>query len=112
MKLLFDQNLSFKLATLLIEQFPGSTHVNAHTLQEDDDIKVWEYAKEHSYTIVSKDIDFYEISLVKGHPPKIIWLRIGNLPTSEVKSVLEKRQKEIIAFADDDSLACLEIYRN
>ncbi len=112
MKLLFDQNLSFKLVTLLRESFPESIHVTSFNLQEDDDVKVWEFAKKNDFTIVTKDIDFYEISLVKGHPPKIVWLRIGNLPTAEVKAILEKQHKEIIDFINDASFACVEIYRS
>ena len=39
---------------------------------------IWEYAKNNNFTVISKDSDFYQRALLYGHPPKLIWLRIGN----------------------------------
>jgi hypothetical protein len=47
-------------------------------LAQANDDKIWEHAKKDGYTIVTKDSDFNDISMVKGFPPHIIWLRIGN----------------------------------
>ena len=46
MKLLFDQNLSHKLAHRLADLFPDSTHVREIGLKEAEDPAVWEYAKQ------------------------------------------------------------------
>jgi predicted nuclease of predicted toxin-antitoxin system len=46
MKLLFDQNLSHKLARRLADLFPNSTHVREVGLKEAEDPEVWEYAKQ------------------------------------------------------------------
>src|SRR5829696_7510778 len=43
-KLLFDENLSFKLVTALSTEFPGSTHVRDVGLTQVDDEVVWKYA--------------------------------------------------------------------
>ena len=56
MKLLFDQNLSHKLARRLADLFPDSTHVREVGLKEAEDPAVWEYAKQQSFMIVSKDV--------------------------------------------------------
>lgn len=74
MKLLFDQNLSPRLVRLLADLFPGSTHVRDVGLGEADDVTIWTYAGLHGYTIVSKDSDFQQRSLLNGAPPKFIWL--------------------------------------
>jgi len=111
-KLLFDQNLSYKLVSLIGIDFPNSIHVRDVALQEEDDLAVWKFAKTNNYTIVTKDIDFYEISLIKGQPPKIIWLRVGNLPTSEIITILQHNIDAILDFHKDSTLSCLDIYRN
>ncbi len=76
-KLLFDQNLSYKLCKRLEDLFPESNHTCVLNLAQANDDEIWEHAKKNGYTIVTKDSDFNDISMVKGFPPHIIWLRIG-----------------------------------
>lgn len=74
---------------------------------------IWEYAKEHEFSIVTFDSDFYDFSLIKGVPPKIIWLRTGNSSTTNIASVIIREQQKIISFLQDedgDVKHCLEIY--
>ena len=78
MKLLFDQNLSFRLCRDLGEVFPNSGHVQLLGLAEADDRAIWEVAKAGAYTIVSQDADFAEMAVLFGSPPKVIWIRAGN----------------------------------
>lgn len=82
MRLLFDQNLSFKLVRLVDDVYPDSIHVRDLQLVEADDLTIWRYAAEHDLVLVSKDSDFHQMSLLYGHPPKTVWLRVGNAPTS------------------------------
>ena len=65
MKLLFDENLSPRLPTLLDDVFPQSAHVDRVGLGSAPDSSVWEYAKANGYLIVSKDSDFHESSLLE-----------------------------------------------
>ena len=78
MRLLFDQNLSPRLPDLLADIYPESVHVRNVGLRDADDLTIWDYAALHGYTIVSKDSDFQQRSLLSGAPPKFIWLRVGN----------------------------------
>jgi predicted nuclease of predicted toxin-antitoxin system len=57
-KRLFDQNLSHKLVPKLADLFPDSAHVRDFNLKEAGDPAVWDFAREHQFTIVSKDSDF------------------------------------------------------
>ncbi len=107
MKLLFDQNLSPKLVTQLADLFPGSSHVQAEGLERADDEELWEHARQSGFAIVSKDEDFNNLSVVRGIPPKVIWLQLGNCTTSQVERVLRSRSSEIEAFARDPSLGTL-----
>jgi predicted nuclease of predicted toxin-antitoxin system len=53
MKLLFDENLSPKLPSLLQNQFPGSVHVRDCGLKGGADQAIWEYARANGFTLVS-----------------------------------------------------------
>ena len=50
------------------------------------------------------------MSLVRGFPPKVVFLKIGNCPTDEIVSVLLANAGEISAFLSDEvaSLLILE----
>ena len=101
MKLLFDENLSFRLVAALADVYPESSHVRDVGLLGADDLLVWNYAAEHGYLLASKDTDFYERSLVYGAPPKIIWLRIGNSSVNETASLLRSQYIVVRHFSDD-----------
>ena len=107
MKLLFDQNLSHKLARRLADLFPDSTHVREVGLKEAEDPMVWEYAKQQSFLIVSKAADFHQRSFVFGFPPKVVGIRLGNCTTAEVEQVIRKNFASIKAFAEDEEVAFL-----
>ncbi len=112
MKLLFDQNISFRVAKKLQNYFSGCKHVSECKLNDAEDATIWEYAKTKDFAIVTFDSDFYDISIINGHPPKIIWIRTGNLKTNELVQLLTKNQKSISAFlagADFKDVACLEL---
>ena len=88
MKLLLDENLSVRLVRLLADDFPGSTQVVAAGLGGADDGTIWAFAARHGYTIVTKDDDFRSLSLVRGSPPKVIHLRVGNSSTDRIATIL------------------------
>ena len=110
MKLLLDQNISYKLVKDLEHLFPASNHVRLLDLANASDEKVWTYAKEHSYILVTQDSDFYDRSVIYGHPPKIIWIKAGNVATSYIRNMLIKNVGLIESFEKDRELACLELY--
>jgi predicted nuclease of predicted toxin-antitoxin system len=110
MKLLFDQNLSFKLGQRLSDVFPGSGQVRLVGLAETDDRAVWDYAKQNGFTVVSQDADFAELAGLLGPPPKVIWLRCGNQRTSFIEKLLRQSADQIAEFEKDAACGCLEIY--
>ena len=65
MKLLFDQNLSPHLPRRLADIYAESVHVRAVGLRDASDAEIWQYAKAEGYTIVSKDSDFQQRSLLQ-----------------------------------------------
>src|SRR5215213_2709586 len=98
MKLLFDQNVSPRLARLLADIYPDSLHIREVGLRDADDTEIWEYAKINGFTIVSKDSDFQQRSLLYRHPPKFIWLRVGNCPVRVIEVLLRKHSVAIHTF--------------
>jgi predicted nuclease of predicted toxin-antitoxin system len=102
MRLLFDQNLSPHLVSLLADLFPESSHVQLSGLGQADDRTVWESAKVQGMVIVSKDSDFVDLATVEGPPPKVIAVTLGNCTTRQVESLLRMKVQAILAFGRDE----------
>jgi predicted nuclease of predicted toxin-antitoxin system len=109
MKLLFDENLSFKLCQRLSDLFPNSSQVRLAGLAEADDRAIWNYSGANGFVLVSLDADFAERAALLGPPPKVIWLRCGNQPTEIIENLFCAHAEAIAAF-ERDATACLEIY--
>lgn len=109
MKLLFDENLAPSLVLVLVDIFPQSEHVARIGLGAAQDREVWEYAREHHYTLVSKDSDFHELSLLYGSPPKVVWIRRGNCTTRQIEFILRNKQEDIRSLVDNPESTYLVI---
>ena len=107
MKLLFDHNLSPRLVSRLANLYPDSNHLFNLNLDTAEDSFVWEYAKDNDFTIVTKDSDFSELSLLRGFPPKVIWIRIGNCTTKDIEFLIRSHSKEIENFYREPNLGIL-----
>ncbi|MBI1298034.1 hypothetical protein GC175_24125 [bacterium] len=105
--MLVRPNLSHRLVQSLTDVYPGSQHVRYVGLRDASDTEVWGYARRNGYTIVSKDSDFYQRSLVIGFPPKVIWLRLGNCSTEDVERLLRKHRDTIEQFEADSTATFL-----
>jgi len=108
-KLFFDENLSHRLVGLLSDVYPGSAHAREVGRLGAEDKRLWTYAAEHEFLLVSKDTDFYQRSLVLGAPPKVIWLRVGNAPTGTVATLLRERYLVVRRFVDDAEASFLTL---
>ncbi len=109
MKLLFDQNLSFRLVQQLIDLYPESVHVQGLCLTRASDEVVWDYARQHGFAVASKDDDFHQRSFLLGPPPKVIWIRLGNCSTRQVAELLRVRQSDVQDFDRDPQAAFLAL---
>jgi predicted nuclease of predicted toxin-antitoxin system len=109
MRLLFDQNISFRILRLLPGSFADCQHVRTVGLIDCDDEIIWQYARQNNFTVVTFDADFFKIFIAKGAPPKIVWLRTGNLSNSEIVELLILNFSKIASFINDTGQNCLEI---
>jgi predicted nuclease of predicted toxin-antitoxin system len=108
-KLLFDENLSPRLVQLLNDVYPGCTHVHLLGMDEADDAEIWRFAAAEGYTIVSKDADFGQRSVVYGHPPKVIWIRLGNCTVTASATLLRERFILVHHFHENPEAALLKL---
>lgn len=111
MKLLLDQNLSWRIIKKIESHYPDAAQVKRLGLVDATDRQIWEFAKLNDYAILTFDEDFNELSLLYGQPPKILWLRTGNLNNSQIGDLLIKNTEQINLFlAPENNISCLEIY--
>jgi predicted nuclease of predicted toxin-antitoxin system len=106
-KLLFDENLSPVLKGLLSDCYSECLHVRDIGLKASPDTDVWNYAARNKFAIVTKDSDFRHRSSVRGHPPKVIWVALGNCSTGSVEELLRRRVTEVSEFLEDHVKAFL-----
>ncbi len=78
-------------------------------LERAADDEIWTFALHNDFVIVSQDADFYERSVIHGHPPKVLWLTPGNTATRTVRDILLRHRSAIEAFGADQEMACLQI---
>lgn len=67
-------------------------------LDASADSDIFNYAREHGFTILSKDSDFRQLSFVYGAPPKVVWLRVGNCTVGELAAVLSANEQRLLEF--------------
>lgn len=107
MKLLLDQNLSYRLVPVLQHLYPDIVHVRSVGLADADDDAVWVFARANGFTIVTKDSDFDQRAFLLGPPPKVVWVQLGNCTTRDVQTLLENRDRDLTAFHADDTAGLL-----
>lgn len=112
MKLLLDENLSRRIVPFLQAAFPDSSQVALLNLEGSSDAEIWQFAKDNGFVIVSRDSDFQERSLVAGHPPQVIWLKIPNRSKTIVLNILLDHRTEIEEALSEQNRACVEISLN
>ena len=109
MKLLFDQNISFRILQAINSYFPEATQVRLEGLENFSDKEIWHYARKNDFVIVTFDSDFYDFSLIWGSPPKIVWIRNFNQTTEAIADLIIANKDSIKEFANDTSIDCLEV---
>jgi len=106
-KLLLDENLSDRIVPQILDLFPASAHVKSFGLERTDDGIIWTFARDLGFTIVSKDSDFHQRSLLFGAPPKFIFLRAGNCSTDHIVALLCNQVLLISSFLEDSDASVL-----
>ncbi len=109
MKLLFDHNLSPRLVARLSDLYPNSNHVYLIGLDQASDEVVWQYARDREFIIVTKDLDYNELVILRGFPPKVVWIRLGNCTTGQIEALLRLHNEDIKVLSEDLNLGLLTL---
>lgn len=104
MKVLLDQNLSFRLLQPLSEVYSGSTQVSLLNMGDASDREIWDTTQREGYAIVTQDADFHEYSLLQEGAPLVIWLKCGNQPKSVFLDKLLVHQVDIEQAHEDPEI--------
>jgi predicted nuclease of predicted toxin-antitoxin system len=108
-RLIADENISWRIKKLI----PQWDILPANKIKPGKrlaDSIIWKFAKENQYGILTFDEDFSELQNLFSFPPKIIWLRTGNISTQEICDRLISLENEIISFQENDEAGIYEIY--
>ncbi len=114
MNILFDQNISPRIIKHLSDLFQGALHIRNVGLEDTSDVLIFEFAKKNNLAIVTFDSDFVDLNVIRGIPPKIIWMKTGNLTTKSVAELLNKNCDLIKKFLESEQTEqeILEIIKN
>ena len=99
-----------KLVARLSDMFPGSSQTRLLHLSRTNDPQLWLIAKSHGFVFVTKDRDVAELGILRGAPPKIIWLRMGNCRTEIIERTLRTNMEAIEDLVQDPEKVVLELF--
>lgn len=108
-RLRLDHNRSPRLVERLADLYPDASHVAVVGLEQATDAEVWAYTGASGYAIVTKDSDFNDAAVLRGNPPKGVWLRLGNGTTGDVERALRRAVAAIATFLVDPAADVLEL---
>ncbi|MBV6404709.1 MAG: DUF5615 family PIN-like protein [Flavobacteriales bacterium] len=111
MKLLLDENISYRVQRSVQEVFPGTCHVSAIQGLKGDKA-IWEHARAHDLVLVTFDHDFVQLAALYGFPPKVLLLTLRNPRYAAIASLLIMKQQQILDFVqetEEGSSAVMEL---
>jgi predicted nuclease of predicted toxin-antitoxin system len=108
-RLLLDENLSERLLQPLTDTFPGSDHVRSLSRRGVSDSSAWEIARSAGWVLVTRDEDFVGMSVLRGAPPKVVWLNVGNSRNAVIAALLKSHAADIARFVAHDDYTFLAI---
>jgi predicted nuclease of predicted toxin-antitoxin system len=82
--LLIDENLPASLAATLPVECSHATDLGS----QPTDRQLWQHARERNWNILTRDTDFFDRLMLDGPPPKVIWVRLGNIRKKDLESLL------------------------
>lgn len=107
--LLLDENLSPRLIERLHDVYPGSRHVSHAGLASSSDLEIRSYARKHGLIVLTKDSDFVDMALLLGVPPKVVWLRLGNVSTAAIEKALRDAAPVLGRFGMNPDSTVIEV---
>jgi predicted nuclease of predicted toxin-antitoxin system len=92
LKFIIDTQSPPALAASLNKKGIDATHVISYPMGEfTSDKEIIDIASKEERVIITKDSDFFDYYLLKGFPPAILWLRIGNIKNKDLIEIIDKQ---------------------
>ncbi len=86
-------------------QWNTPEYIHQHDLEASTpDQLIWEYARLHGLTIISKDSDFSNRILQNSPPPKVIHVRLGNMSMRDFHGSIERCWKDVLILSETHKL--------
>ena len=101
MNLLLDENLSPRLAERLKSLFSGIMHVRDAGLSQVTDERIWKWALDNGFTVITADSDFVALSERLGWPPKVVHIKRCNFRFRVIEDILPLNAIRISEFVRD-----------
>jgi len=79
-------------------------------MHKSDDSDIWYYARHHGYCLATKNTDMVDLCVLRGAPPKILWLRAGNCSTAAVREIFARNAERIADFEKDETTVVLSLF--
>ena len=91
MRLLVDENVSWRLAAYFRPQCEAVLHMRAIGLDESPDTSIWRCARQHGYNLLTKGEAFARPVLVETFPPRLVALQNAQVPVKALAKFLLAR---------------------
>ena len=98
MRLLLDENVSWRLAAYLRPHCEAVLHVRDIQLDNSPDTSIWRYAKQYGYDIITKDEDFVRLVMASGFPPRIVALQNAQVAVARLAEFMVTQLPQLRQF--------------
>ena len=68
------------------------------------------YAKRKGFVMVTKDADFADLSVLRGFPSKVVWIRRGNCSTDDIAEILRNHKEDVEELVTNSTLGILTLF--
>ena len=97
---LIDANLPYRFSL-----WQGPQYVHVFDLNDSwTDLQIWDHARRHDLTIVTKDADFSALAMASEPPPRVVHLRIGNLKFQDLHRLLQDLWPQVRSLSETHRL--------
>ncbi|RSK29783.1 DUF5615 family PIN-like protein [Hymenobacter metallilatus] len=98
MRLLLDENISWRLVAYLRPYCAEVIHVRDIGLDNSSDTTIWRYARQQGYDVLTKDEDFLRLVLAEGFPPRVVAVQNAQVPVAKLAEFLLARLPQLREF--------------
>ena len=113
LKFFVDTQLPPSLAEFLRRRNFNATHVIDYPLGAlISDKEIIKIAKRENRIIITKDSDFFDNYILKGYPPAVLLLQLGNIKNNELFTLIDKRLKKIKSIFEEYEKSLIVMMRN